>query len=206
MQYNLTVVDSALKKPANAKLRRNTLQKFKAQPDPAPNTTSTMSHQSEYPSAPSNPPTAPPSSDAISHSEKETETTPKNPNATTTKDEQPNQTPTPRLTALEARKAHLTQTLTELKARRQTLATQAKLPSGLSLPTSTPSSGEPLTEDEILASALKSSNAVIKEHIALLHRYNEIKDIGQGLMGLIADQRDCRVVNVMEEFGVGEGD
>lgn len=47
---------------------------------------------------------------------------------------------------------------------------------------------------------------VIKSHIALLHKYNEIKDIGQGLMGLIADKRDCRVVSVMEEFGVGEGD
>ena len=45
---------------------------------------------------------------------------------------------------------------------------------------------------------------VIKNHIALLHKYNEIKDIGQGLMGLIADKRDCRVVSVMEEFGVGE--
>jgi hypothetical protein len=63
-----------------------------------------------------------------------------------------------------------------------------------------------LTEDELLASALKSSGVVIKGHIALLHKYNEIKDIGQGLMGLIADKRDCRVVGVMEEFGVGEGD
>lgn len=47
---------------------------------------------------------------------------------------------------------------------------------------------------------------MIKEHISLLHKYNEIKDVGQGLMGLIADKRDCRVVKVMEEFGIGEGD
>jgi hypothetical protein len=111
----------------------------------------------------------------------------------------------PRLTALEAKKATLEQTLSDLKAQRQQLATQTKLPSGLPLPT-TSSSGESLTEDEILASALKSSGVVIKGHIALLHKYNEIKDIGQGLMGLIADKRDCRVVGVMEEFGVGEGD
>ena len=47
---------------------------------------------------------------------------------------------------------------------------------------------------------------MVKEHITLLHKYNEIKDIGQGLMGLIADKRDCRVVKVMDEFGVGEKD
>lgn len=153
-----------------------------------------MSSQPGHPSTPSNPTTAPPSSDNIEPSEK---TTPKsqNPNTTTT-------TSNPRLTALEARKATLTQTLTHLKAQRQTLATQAQPPSGLTSKTS----GEPLSDDEILQSALQSSNAVIKQHIALLHKYNEIKDIGQGLMGLIADQRDCRVVKVMEEFGVGEGD
>ena len=111
----------------------------------------------------------------------------------------------PRLTALQTRKATLEQTLSDLKAERLHLATQAKLPSGLPLPTTT-SSGEALPEDELLASALKSSSTVIKGHISLLHKYNEIKDIGQGLMGLIADKRDCRVVGVMEEFGVGEGD
>ena len=47
---------------------------------------------------------------------------------------------------------------------------------------------------------------VIKGHIALLHKYNEIKDIGQGLMGLIADKRDCRVKVVMDDFGMGEKD
>ncbi|KAM0719124.1 hypothetical protein Q7P37_005029 [Cladosporium fusiforme] len=106
-----------------------------------------------------------------------------------------------RTSRLEAKKDALTQTLRELKAQRQQLATQTKMPSGLPI-----GSSEPLTEDEVLSAALKSSNAVIKEHIAQLHKYNEIKDIGQGLMGLIADQRDCRVVAVMEEFGIGEAD
>lgn len=152
-----------------------------------------MSSQSDHASTPSNS-TAPPSSDTIDPSETISPKD-KTPNTTST-------TPNPRLTALEARKATLTQTLTDLKAQRQTLATQAQIPSGLTSKTS----GEPPSDDEILQSALQSSNAVIKQHIALLHKYNEIKDIGQGLMGLIADQRDCRVVKVMEEFGVGEGD
>ena len=112
---------------------------------------------------------------------------------------------TPRLTALQTKKSTLQQTLATLQVERAHLATQAKLPSGLPLPTTTPT-GTALTDDELLASALKSSAVVIKGHIALLHKYNEIKDIGQGLMGLIADKRDCRVAVVMEEFGVGEGD
>lgn len=125
-----------------------------------------------------------------------------------TKEEETNTTTNPtnsRLTSLQTKLSTLHQSLTDLKTQRHTLATQTRLPSGLALPTTAPS-GETLPEDEILASALKSSNAVVKSHIALLHKYNEIKDIGQGLMGLIADKRDCRVVGVMEEFGVGEGD
>jgi DNA repair protein Swi5/Sae3 len=143
-------------------------------------------------------PPAPPSSNNTT-----TEEEPSKPSSTTTTS--PPEPTNPRLTALEAKKATLEQTLSDLKAQRQQLATQTKLPSGLPLPT-TSSSGEALTEEELLASALKSSGVVIKGHIALLHKYNEIKDIGQGLMGLIADKRDCRVVGVMEEFGVGEGD
>lgn len=143
-------------------------------------------------SQPQDPATAPPSSDSSEPSNNQN----KNTNAQETN---------PRFTALEAKKAALAQTLIDLKSQRHQLALQTKLPSGLTLPTTTPT-GEAFSEDEILASALKSSNAVIKEHISLLHKYNEIKDVGQGLMGLIADKRDCRVVKVMEEFGIGEGD
>lgn len=46
----------------------------------------------------------------------------------------------------------------------------------------------------------------MKRHIGLLHAYNEIKDVGQGLIGLIADSRGVRVREVMEEMGVGEKD
>jgi DNA repair protein Swi5/Sae3 len=131
-----------------------------------------------------------------------------NPESTNTSQNPTSETaPTnPRLTALQIKKTTLQQTLATLQLERQHLATLAKLPSGLPIPTTNPSSGEALPDDELLASALKASSTVIKSHIALLHKYNEIKDIGQGLMGLIADKRDCRVVGVMEEFGVGEGD
>ena len=49
---------------------------------------------------------------------------------------------------------------------------------------------------------------VIKEHIARLHAYNEIKDGAQGLMGLVADARGVRVAELYEggEFGVAEKD
>lgn len=46
----------------------------------------------------------------------------------------------------------------------------------------------------------------VNSHIRLLHTYNELRDIGTGLMGLLADQRGVRVREVMAEFGVGDGD
>lgn len=54
--------------------------------------------------------------------------------------------------------------------------------------------------------AMKVAKEVVKEHIELLHRYNEIRDVGQGLIGMIADQRGMRIKDVMEEFGMGERD
>ncbi|KAL2038535.1 hypothetical protein N7G274_008874 [Stereocaulon virgatum] len=52
----------------------------------------------------------------------------------------------------------------------------------------------------------KDPTGTVKAHIKLLHDYNEIRDIGQGLMGIIADNRGVRVIDVYEEFGVGQGD
>ena len=52
----------------------------------------------------------------------------------------------------------------------------------------------------------KDAQATVKAHIKLLHDYNEIRDIGQGLMGIIADNRGVRVREVYQEFDVGEGD
>ena len=61
--------------------------------------------------------------------------------------------------------------------------------------------GEP-TEADLTAAA----NKIVKEHIKLLHEYNELKDVGQGLMGLIADQRGVRIVEVQDEFGIDAND
>lgn len=147
-----------------------------------------MSSQDSHP-PPSQPTTAPPSSDPA------VEPTSSSP-AAKVADEPPTN---PRLLALQTKHATLTSTLLDLQTQRATLASRTTLPSGLPIPPQD-------SEDETLKLALKSANAVIKEHIQLLHRYNEIKDIGQGLMGLIAEKRGCRIKDVMEEFGVDEKD
>ena len=107
--------------------------------------------------------------------------------------------PNPRLLALSTKKATLEATLTALQSQRSALVANARHPSGLPMP-------EIWTDEEKTKSTHTTANAVIKDHIALLHRYNEIKDIGQGLMGLIAEQRGVRIARVMEDFGMGEKD
>ncbi|KAL4966850.1 SWI5/SAE3 family protein [Aspergillus stella-maris] len=59
---------------------------------------------------------------------------------------------------------------------------------------------------EIREKLKNDPSETVKRHIRLLHEYNEIKDIGQGLMGLIADARGVRQVDVQREFGVGGKD
>lgn len=61
--------------------------------------------------------------------------------------------------------------------------------------------GEP-TEAELMTAA----NKIVKEHIRLLHEYNELKDVGQGLMGLIAESRGLRIVEIQDEFGIDAKD
>jgi len=53
---------------------------------------------------------------------------------------------------------------------------------------------------------IRAANEIVKTHIRLLHEYNEIKDVGQGLMGLIADARGVRIVEVQDEFGIDSKD
>lgn len=48
--------------------------------------------------------------------------------------------------------------------------------------------------------------AVVQRHIKLLHQYNEIRDIGLGLLGMIAETRGDRLVDVQQQFGVTERD
>lgn len=58
----------------------------------------------------------------------------------------------------------------------------------------------------ILPQRTKDPHATVKAHIKLLHDYNEIRDIGQGLMGIIADNRGLRVSDVYRDFDIAEGD
>ncbi|CAL5874074.1 uncharacterized protein PFLUO_LOCUS8361 [Penicillium psychrofluorescens] len=59
---------------------------------------------------------------------------------------------------------------------------------------------------EITSKLKNDPNTTVRQHIRLLHEYNEIKDVGQGLMGMIADARGVRVVEIHREFGVREKD
>ncbi|KAG9242172.1 Swi5-domain-containing protein [Calycina marina] len=43
----------------------------------------------------------------------------------------------------------------------------------------------------------------VKRHIKLLHDYNDTRDVGQGLIGMIADNRGVRIGDLYDEFGVG---
>ncbi|BCR85019.1 SWI5/SAE3 family protein [Aspergillus chevalieri] len=59
---------------------------------------------------------------------------------------------------------------------------------------------------EVKAKLKNDPSITVKRHIRLLHDYNEIKDVGQGLMGLIAEARGMRQIEVQREFGIGEKD
>ncbi|KAF2811433.1 uncharacterized protein BDZ99DRAFT_461500 [Mytilinidion resinicola] len=96
-------------------------------------------------------------------------------------------------------------TLTTLTAERDgLLATFAALPTISPLLRQSPSSSNSVGPDP--STVLPIAKDLITTHIKLLHTYNEIKDIGQGLMGLLADQRGVRIKEVQEEFGVGGKD
>ncbi len=117
-------------------------------------------------------------------------------NASMSSSESLSQAQNTRLQAMAAKKAELEATLTSLQAQRSALVAQAK-----------PSPGSnALEEDARTKAALAHANSVIKKHIALLSKYNEIKDIGQGLMGMIAETRSVRIATVMEDFGMEEKD
>lgn len=85
--------------------------------------------------------------------------------------------------------------MASLESQRSALVAQATSPSNSA-------SSHHTSEEDETRSALATASAAIKHHIALLQKYNEIKDIGQGLMGFIADERGVRIADVMEEFGV----
>ena len=55
--------------------------------------------------------------------------------------------------------------------------------------------------DDEIEYGLSLAREVKADHVRELQKYNEIKDIAQGLIGLIAEQRGVRVVDVMKEIG-----
>lgn len=83
---------------------------------------------------------------------------------------------------------------------RRILSTEA---SSNNAPTAQAGTASQVTSAEMQI-ALSDARASRAEHIKLLGRYNDIKDVAQGLMGLIAEQRGCRVKDVMEELGVAD--
>jgi hypothetical protein len=104
-----------------------------------------------------------------------------------------------RTAALLKKKAMVEQKLAELEAELASQVANAKLPSGLEMPSS-------WTTEQKTSHVIDGANATVKDHIELLHRYNAIKDIGLGLLGLVAEQRGVRQAVVMEEFGLSAKD
>ncbi|KAK5121868.1 hypothetical protein LTR85_004439 [Meristemomyces frigidus] len=150
----------------------------------------------QQPDVPASSDTTVPSSPAPVHPDPETAASKQSEGEKPT---EPTPPPNPRLAAIAAKRTALEATLSTLQAKRTALVAEAKLPSGLAMPAD-------WSDEQNTKQALSTANAVIKEHIALLHKYNEMKDVGQGLMGLIADKRGVRVGTVMEEFEMGEKD
>ncbi|KAI6884705.1 hypothetical protein D0869_04202 [Hortaea werneckii] len=147
--------------------------------------------------------TAPPSSDSTIPSSPAPPRRHDKTNMTTGKqhdtDQAGSQPSNSRLAALESKRERLLNTLADLQAQRSQLVSEAKLPSGLDMPSD-------WSDEQKNKQALATANGVIKDHIQLLHKYNEMKDIGLGLMGLIADKRGVRIGTVMEDFGMDEKD
>ncbi|KAI5208571.1 hypothetical protein E4T39_01422 [Aureobasidium subglaciale] len=100
------------------------------------------------------------------------------------------------LEALRARQAALESTVAELLSQRTCLVD----------PLSTPSSSEAGETDSRAKTAVETANTKIKSQIRQLQQYNDIKDIGTQLMGLIAEKRGCRIGEVQEEFGINAED
>ncbi|EJU04156.1 hypothetical protein DACRYDRAFT_105225 [Dacryopinax primogenitus] len=52
----------------------------------------------------------------------------------------------------------------------------------------------------------KDPDAAIKEHIALLHQYNELKDATQIMIGKMATMKDTTVRKLHEDYGLTSDD
>ncbi|KAG9676036.1 hypothetical protein KCU99_g5828, partial [Aureobasidium melanogenum] len=101
------------------------------------------------------------------------------------------------LDALRARQAALEATLAELLSQRASLVNAFS-------PTSNAQESEDTETRAKLA--VDAANTKIKSQIKQLQQYNDIKDIGTQLMGIIAEKRGCRIGEVQEEFGINPDD
>ena len=102
-------------------------------------------------------------------------------------------------------------TLAELKAQRAALITSlAAVPGIQALVAAANNPGDapspPPDDESIDTQVMAAAQELNKKHIRLLHEYNEMKDAGQALMGLIADQRGVRIAEVQDEFGINASD
>ncbi|KAF2086900.1 hypothetical protein K490DRAFT_57370 [Saccharata proteae CBS 121410] len=101
------------------------------------------------------------------------------------------------LSAMQARTTTLEATHTELSSRQSTLIRSLA---------AVPSISATLASTTHADAVIDAAKAVIREHIRLLHDYNEIRDIGQGLMGIIAESRGVRIKEVQDEFDISAKD
>ncbi|QIW98448.1 hypothetical protein AMS68_003966 [Peltaster fructicola] len=100
-------------------------------------------------------------------------------------------------TQADAKLQRLHDTLAALKDQRDVLAERALA--------SDPSSGLKIADDPV-SEALRLAKKTNQEHIRLLNQYNEIKDVATSLIGMIAENRQKRIIEVMQDFDVDEND
>ncbi|KAI4177829.1 MAG: hypothetical protein LQ343_000293 [Gyalolechia ehrenbergii] len=76
-----------------------------------------------------------------------------------------------------------------------------------------PAEADPVEAKNIVSDPIASSlcphpdaSQTMQNHIRLLREYNDIRDIGTSLMGIIADNRRMQMKRVYEEFDVDQKD
>jgi len=52
----------------------------------------------------------------------------------------------------------------------------------------------------------KDPHVAMKEHIDLLHEYNELKDATQGMIGKMANMKDTTITQLHDDYGLTLGD
>jgi hypothetical protein len=111
------------------------------------------------------------------------------------------------LEALLTRQAALESTVSQLLSQRTVLVDSlSSFSSSSSSSCRSSDTHEPRDAEERARIAVDNASARIKSQIKQLSQYNDIKDIGTQLMGLIAEKRGCRIAEVQEEFAINPDD